>query len=255
MKKYTLLVAVAFSLCLVVGIAWFVFRPVAGAESHVKMPGVAAAEPSQPVGGFGESNRGKVEAVVINRENVQSVVGTLARPSEYQFESEICYFYQSAGAVASQKYLILGWQGGGMTKAETYQLTGGNRRLLESTVLTARNVYVWGASENDIYTGSAGSYKADDIAYMPTYEDIADLPVENILEGALSDDGAVIIIKSNNPVSGYLEEWSVAIDTGMLVSYLCYDRDMLVFSAEITSFGQETVDAQTFLLPTGLMPE
>ena len=209
-------------------------------NSHVVSLPSPAAESS---GGFlGDS----VDRIEVTPETVKTVLGTLSRPESF-----------------TRSYTIKSvWSGGQSEEALSYWQSGKNVRLSITKNKTVRNILVRGSDLYVWYDGSSGIFKSklsesavsgevDRFSRLITYEEIKDVPQENIRDAYYIDKAGqpCIYVEYKSGTLNYVNQLYIAIDTGLLVSASKYDGGKLIYSMDSFSPELSTPSESVFDIP------
>lgn len=209
-------------------------------NSHVVTLPSPATESS---GGF--FNDG-VDRIEVNPETVKTALGTLLRPKSF-----------------SRSYTVKSvWNGGQSEETLNYWQSGENIRLNISKNKTVRNILVRGNELYVWYDGSSGVFKSkldessvgkevDRFSGLITYEEIMDVPQENILDTYYIEQSGqpCIYVEYKSGTLNYVNQLYIAIDTGLLVSASKYDGGKLIYSMESSSPELSTPSDSVFDIP------
>lgn len=192
------------------------------------------------------STGGDVLTVVeVTPETVQYAIATLARPESYSRTITIEQFWSGG----SGTYEIAVTVSGPWTRTDRTMPDGRVRR----TITGEGTTYIWYSSEEEVYAAPSGEITADNEQSIPTYEDILELPAEEIIT---ADYRAIlglncIYVETAETAEGYALRYWVSVDTGLLVA-----SEKLLDGEPVYRMGSPTVDqsepdASAFTLPDG----
>jgi hypothetical protein len=187
--------------------------------------------------------------VEVTRENIQRVVGTLARPESYTREVLVETF----------------WDGGSGQTSFTAAVSPLGASLRSSVRDTQKNIVIrdgkisiWYGDGNEVLTLPVSSPAAPDKYQMLlTYEDILALPASAILDAGYVPGGALegyegdtmIYVKYRDGQLGYVTECLVSVRLGLLVSAEVYDGEAAVYRMSAGSCQIGPVDEALFAAP------
>ena len=166
-------------------------------------PASAGTEP-------GPEGDGAYQRVEVTPETVRQVVATLERPDSYA-RTVTVETLGSDGAFGAASAAVT--VDGGWTRTE---LTLPDGRVCHSIVGGGKR-YVWYGSERRWREYSADSRSADLSQRLPTYEDVVDAEEEDIESAWYDDASACICVAVKVPELGYVEQYWVSVETGLLV--------------------------------------
>lgn len=212
--------------------------------THITLP--PSDPPRDPAAGDGGGNGG-VTVVEIAPETVQAAIASLSRPENY-------------GRSVTVEYL---WPGGGGTH-ELYTIVRGpwtrvDRGLPDGTtrisITDGEQTYIWYGynSGAEVVSVPAGEFSADVEQSIPTYEDILDLPVEEI---ALADYRPLdtltcIYVETAADMAGYFTRYWVSVENGLLVQAERVLGEDAVYRMTSLYVDETEYDASRFTLPDG----
>lgn len=194
--------------------------------------------------GHEQYNRRVADEVVVDKHSVQRVVASLQRPEEYTYTSQTTLYYGGQSSAIS----VRGAVRGGLIKA--VQSVSGN--LYKHTILTPTDAYIWSSDTLSYYSGSRGEFTADELALMPTYEDLLAVPEEEISAGGFETVGetSCIFAERRRPDDVTVDRYYISVESGLLILYQTYENDELVCEVLATPVI-EAVDDSWFMLPSG----
>ncbi len=221
-------------------VAFLIITYAQRANSHVVSLPSPAVESS---GGFINDGVNRVE---VNPETVKVVLGTLVRPESF-----------------SRSYTVKSvWVGGQSEETLSYWQSGKNIRLSISKNKTVRNILVRGSDLYVWYDGSSGVFESklgestvgeevDRFSGLITYEDIMDIPQEDIIDAYYIEQSVkpCIYVEYKSGTLNYVSQLYIAIDTGLLVSASKYDGGKLIYSMESVSTELSTPSESVFDVP------
>ncbi|CDC71166.1 MULTISPECIES: hypothetical protein [environmental samples] len=193
-----------------------------------------------------ESSSGDGLTVVeIRPDTVQAAVATLERPETYQRELVVQQF----------------WDNGSGTMENTVTVSGGWTRVdqtlardrVRHSVTDGRMTYIWYNSQRTVYAAQAGEISADMEQAIPTYEDVLDLPVEEISAAnyqTLSNMNC-IYVETAADAYGYVLKYWVSVDSGLLVAAEKLLDGETVYRMWETSADLDPTIESEFTLPDG----
>lgn len=212
-------------------------------SSHITLP-APDASPGQAVGDPGTGSD-VLTVVEVTPETVQYAIETLARPETYRRTITIEQFWSSG----SGTYEITVTVNGPWTRTDRTMPDGRVRHTITGGGMT----YVWYNSEETVYAAPAGDISADNEQSIPTYEDILELPAEDIVAAdyrAISNLNC-IYVETAETAEGYALRYWVSVDTGLLAA-----SEKLLNGEPVYRMGAPSVDQSApaeaeFTLPDG----
>lgn len=214
----------------------------------ISLPGQSTAT-IDDMGLIREKNRETVQAVTIDEDNVQAVIGALERPERYQSVYVITYYYGEDSAAFTGTIAA----NGTLSYAKTVNESGED---LFHALLSERWTYVWG--EDETYRRFPRKTRdADLYACAPTYEDLLAIPREQIVKASVDEvDGELcLLVLSREPVSGEEQEWRILADCGVLLTMESRKEGRITYSAVLATLSLDPPEDRFFLLPDGKHPE
>lgn len=207
--------------------------------SRITLP--SGQQPPGQTAGTGEA----LAVVEVTPETVQTAIATLSRPQEYRRTVTV----EQLWAGGSGTYETAAAVSGGWTRTDR-TLSGGRVR---HAITDGETTYIWYDSETAVYTAPAGDISADDEQTIPTYEEILELPVEDIAAAdyrTISGVNCIYVETAEDP-AGYVLRYWVSVDTGLLtVSERLLDGEP-VYRMAALSLDQDLPAAADFTLPDG----
>lgn len=193
-----------------------------------------------------------VETLEVGRENVQKVIGSLARPQAYH---QTLWIETVSDGMEGGRTADIWVRGSCMrvTVTDDYDTR---------TCLTdGKLLYIWYDGDEPVQIDWNESFTMDDLAGIPSYESVLSLSPEKILGACyvtLDDDGGTDCIYVNYESEINSQFFWVNTETGLLFRQNMLEDGELVYSAEQKAL---TVLAETdaslndcFLLPDGSAP-
>lgn len=166
----------------------------------------SAAPSAEPSGGRGGL------AVEVSTQTVQSLIASLTRYESYSRSITVEYYSggQPAGAVSAQVWADDGW-----TRSDLTLASG----RVEHSIAGDGQLWLWYDQEHTVYTGPAEEMAADLLQRLPTYEDVLALVQSDIVDARYASSGELpcIYVAVEEEELGYVEEYWVSVDTGLLV--------------------------------------
>jgi len=190
-------------------------------------------------------NAGALTVITITPDTVQTAIATLARPDDYRREITVEQF----------------WDGG----SGTYELTAAVSRpwtrtdrtmpdgQIRHTITGEDTAYIWYNNESDVYTAPMGDFSADGDQYIPTYENVLELPKESIVvaDFRLISGVNCIYVETAPDQLGYVLRYWVSVDSGLLVAAEKLVENETVYRMVSLDLDQSGVTAEEFTLPNG----
>lgn len=192
-----------------------------------------------------QENEKIIKRVKVTPENVSELLKTLKRPSEYTFESQTVIYYGSGQKVQDAK---------GIVRGDTASVTlsaGGIESY--SFIITNDTVHTWKSGEETVKKTARGNWNYDDLARMPTYEELLkdDAVKADSVKISTVDGEACIEMSFENADTGLRDEYVIGSHTGLLKSFKSYDGDVCVLSSTISMVDIRAVLKDEIKLPSG----
>jgi len=185
--------------------------------------------------------------VEITPETVQAAIASLSRPEHYGRNMTIEYLWEGGGGTHELYTIVRGpW-----TRVDRGLPEGTTRISLTNGEVT----YIWYGYGQDaeVTVLPAGEFSADVEQSIPTYEDILDLPMEDI---ALADYRSLesltcIYVETTPDLAGYSTRYWVSVENGLLVQAERLLGENTVYRMTSLYVDQTEYDASRFTLPDG----
>lgn len=213
--------------------------------AHITLP--SSTLPKDPAGGEGSSAATALTVVEITPETVQAAISSLSRPESYGRNVTIEYFW-NGGSGTQELYTIVRepW-----TRIDR-SLSSGQTRI---SITNGEQTYIWYGydSGSDVYTAPAGNISADAEQSIPTYEDILNLPAEDILQADYQplDLLNCIYVATAEDEMGYSLRYWISVESGLLVQAEKLLGEEIVYRMSAPYVDQTEYDASRFTLPDG----
>lgn len=212
--------------------------------SHITLP---EAEPSA---GQDHESPGSADdaltVIEVTPSTVQAAIETLARPESYRRTVTIEQLWNGG----SGSYEVTVTVNGPWTRTDRTMPDGRVRH----TITGPEMVYIWYNNEEKVYSAPVGTISADVEQSIPTYEDILELPVEQIAAADYRtvSDVYCIYVETAEDEAGYVLRYWVSVDTGLLVVAEKLENGSTVYRMAALSADQTTDTKGSFSLPDGL---
>lgn len=207
---------------------------------HIVLPDTTAApgQVTEDPGTAGDA----LTVVEIAPETVQDAIATLSRPDSYRRTVTVEQFWSTG----SGSYEITVTVSGGWTRMDRTMPDGRVRH----SIIGPEETYVWYNNEQKIYRSATGAVSADNEQFIPTYEDILDLPVESLstVDYRMLSNVRCIYVEAEE--NGQLCYW-VSVDSGLLVAAEKLLDGERIYRMESLTMDQSEPSAADFTLPDG----
>ena len=213
--------------------------------AHITLP--SSNPPRDPSAETGNSASSTLTIIEITPKTVQTAIASLSRPENYGRNVTIEYFW-NGGSGTQELYTIVRepW-----TRIDR-GLSSGQTRI---SITNGEKTYIWYGYDDGtaVYSAPAGNISADAEQSIPTYEDILDLPAEDIL---LADYRALnalncIYVETARDETGYSLRYWISVASGLLVQAEKLLEESVVYRMSAPYLDQTEYDASRFTLPDG----
>lgn len=210
--------------------------------AHITLP------PSNPARDPAAGDAGPSAAltvVEVTPETVQSAIASLARPERYSRTVTLQYLWDGGGGTLELHTAVhVPW-----TRVDR-NLPDGSVR---SSLTDGESTYIWYGPDQEVPAVPAGEFSADAEQSIPTYEDILDLPAEDI---ALADyrpleDLTCVYVETAADQAGYATRYWVSVESGLLVQAERLLGEAVVYRMTALTLDQAEPEASRFTLPDG----
>ena len=209
-------------------------------------------EPTETTGDPVEVEPDALNRVEITPETVQAVVSTLTRPETYSRELIIESFWDGGQTVFSIGTAVYGV----MTSLRISPQVGNEKRI----IVTPDTLYIWYGGDSTPFIGGPGltgdGYRtADEYQMLASYEDIAKLSVDDIVDAGYTqfEGEDCIYIEHFTKELGYTVKYYVSIRLGLITGSEEFDKTgKLVYSMRAGECRIGEIDPEMFTLPNGV---
>ena len=237
----SLTVAGIITLVLLAALLLFLSSPLAAQKTaEVHLPELQDRLPEHT----GAAVPRELTQVEVNPDTVQSVIATLNRPDSYSRTLQVFNYWEGGGRTAE----IRVWAKSGLLRLS---IIGAEREV--NYLLDGETLTLWYGSDSDrryTYTG-ADARLGDTLQRIPTYEDILSLDPAAIQRAgcARTEDGKWrILVEARDQLFGYLDIYSISLDTGLLVEAEQWEGDTLIYRMTAGEADLSAPSDQLFLL-------
>jgi len=212
--------------------------------AHITLP--SSDPPRDASAGDGASASG-VTVVEITPETVQAAISSLSRPESYRRGMTVEYFWEGGDG----KHQLAAIVREPWTRIDRV-LPDGRTRV---SVTNGETTYIWYGYDSgaEVYAAPAGEFSADVEQSIPTYEDILDLPAEDIAFADYRplDSLTCIYVETAADGAGYSTRYWVSVENGLLVQAERLLGEETVYRMTSLYVDQTEYDASSFTLPDG----
>ncbi|NCB74709.1 MAG: hypothetical protein EOM51_08205 [Clostridia bacterium] len=230
----------SFAALTVVVIAFLIIYYGPTDSSHViSMPSPAASNGDLS----GDDGISRVE---VNPDTVKTVLGTLVRAESFYRSYTIKTYWDGGDSETSLSY----WQ-----KGDNIKLRIAKNESVRNILVRGDELYIWYDNSSSVFNSklseSSVSKEIDRFSGLVTYEEIMDIPQDNILDAYYVDKSgqACIFVEYVSGELNYVNQLFVSVDSGLLVSSEKFDGDKLVYSMESASPELTTPSDDVFKVP------
>ncbi len=189
----------------------------------------------------------QIELVTVTKENVQSVIATMSRPTTYHMT-----------ITAKNHY-------GGETKSRTvdYWVKDGNSRTRTASDNTVRNemfwedgAYIWDEGDASYKTYKRGEFSSDASASILTYEDVLSKDPDTVVEAKYVsyNERACIYVSFADEELGYLYEYYISLAEGLLIHGAVTKETTPIYTCEVKTLDVGAFAENIFSLPPDYKP-
>lgn len=241
-KRKVNIVTVGFAVLILLVVA-LLLRNSLRRSSHIVLPERTETVETDP--GTQSSGQESLEVVQVTPSTVQTAIATLTRPESYCRSMTVERFWDGGSAETTIFVTVSGeW-----TRADGTEAGGQVRHVLTD----GKTTYIWYGDDEDYYTGTAGDITPDDEQSIPTYEDILQLPADQIIAAdyrQLSDVDC-IYVETKPDEDGFALRYWINVDTGLLAGAERLENGETVYRMMSLSLADSMPSTVDFTLPDG----
>ncbi|MDR3311350.1 MAG: hypothetical protein LBS90_08410 [Oscillospiraceae bacterium] len=231
-KRLLLLSALALSAILLALL--IMLAPGGSAARNFELPSPAQSDPPAE-DGF------DARAVAITADNVREVVARIRRPDDYSRELRSEQFWDGGTAVYNFSVAVSG------QKTSVVIRFG---QTVKRIILRDGYVYVrYDGGYGWFSTPQLSPSDADEYQMLPTYESVTALGREDVLSAELRYDDAgraSVFVRAADGALGYVTEYTISAEYGLVTLAETYDGDTLVFRVSAGECDTERPDGALF---------
>ncbi len=211
-------------------------------SSHITLPtpgaGTSQAATENPFA------NNALTVVEITPETVQAAIESLYRPERYRRTVTVEQIWNGGSGI----YEIEAVVSGNWTRTSRTYPNGPAR----NTITDGQNIYIWYDGDDNVYAAPAGKLPSDTEQFMPTYEDILQLPPEDILT---ADYRTLLNIRciyvETAEQEGYTMRFWVSVETGLLIAAERLQGEETVYRMGAPTLDDAEPTLNDFTLPDG----
>ena len=196
---------------------------------------------------FAENTEILSNKLELTPQNIGNVVNTLRRPDKYSFSvTKTLYYGEDFKTTQIAVYVIDGY-----SKIEILNRDGS---VYKNCIFGQDYVFIWQNGEKKYYRGAKGNFSADVEAQYQTYEDIVNMPPEQIKQVSyiLYKEIPCICVETADPETNYSTKYWVSAENGLLIHSECYDSDgNAAYVVDIDNISSDNFSEDVFILPDG----
>lgn len=198
----------------------------------------------QPGWSFDGSDRAP-DAGDVSAETLAALVLSLERPEEYYATIKVGLYWDGGSSETRREV----WSTGGYELIRSYDESGSAER---NCIVAGEDTYIWYENETQYYVGATAAFSTDDEAQIPTYEDLAAVPPENVALCRYEASGDIpCLYAETTDDMGQTNRWWVSLSSGLLWKFETWDGGELAYSMQTLSLSTDAVDRGEFVLPDG----
>lgn len=181
----------------------------------------------------------------ITPETVQAAIAVMSRPEAYSRTVTVELFWEEGSRGEDTSVYVRK----DLTRMDTQLSDGSTRHLLTDGKTTC----LWYNSSSDWSVFPAGEFSQDTEQRLPTYEDILELPEEEILSADYSAYEGLYCIRvtTAEDAYGYETTYWISVDTGLLAAAETYQGETMTYRMRGLTVDVTEPAAELFLLPDG----
>ena len=250
-RKRLILFSVISTVCLIAAVVIIlVYLNMSADTPEVHLP-EATAGISSDVNNEGEGgeNVNKLNFAELRPDTVQYILAIIDKPKSYSCNYVVESFWEDGSSYCDVAVYV---------KDSVFSVTVLNDAYLKRSIFTEEDFYIWYIDEKGYYEGKRGAALADEkiadaVQMSGSYENLMELDPEHIIEtDYIEVDGVYCVyVKAEMGQLGYISEYYIYPDTGLLLKNEIYDDDTLVYRMTGGDVMLTAPDNEYFTLPGG----
>lgn len=202
--------------------------------------------PSPVIDSGGSSLNDGIDRIDVNTETVKTVLGTLTRTENFSRTYTIKSFFDGKESEQTLNY----WQSG-----EKIKLSISKDKTVRNILVLGSDLYIWYDGSSAVFKSklseSSASKEIDMFSSLVTYEDIKDVPQENILDASYIEQSGqpCIYVEYKSGELGYTYQVYISVNSGLLYSMKKLDGDDTIFSMDSGTTDLSTPSDDIFTIP------
>ncbi len=197
----------------------------------------------------GEGELNELVYAELRPDTVQYVLEIIEKPKSYSCKYTVESFWDGGKGNFNVSVYV---------KDGVFSVSILNDAYMKRSIFTDEDYYIWYVDEDDYYEGTRGSAideeRIAEAAQMSgSYETLMELEIDDILETKYMqmESAYCIYVKAEIGAFGYISEYYIYPDTGLLLKNDIYDGDKLIYSMNSSDLMLSVPNDECFLLPGG----
>lgn len=215
---------------------------------QIVLPGSDVVDQT-PVDQIAVQNKELLETLSVDASNISVLLRQLVRPEMYHWESRVTLH---SGSITGQS-MVSADRDGSLLRVTVRR----GAAAVEEYILTDLRFYAWESGDNLVYSGKREDFTEHEIMMSVAYESLLELPPEAMLSAGVTKVGErdCLAVTAADPVTGYLLDYRISVDDGLLLSLTAQSDGEPVYAVERLILEQGVVRSGAFTLPDGTVPE
>ena len=241
-KKRITVIAVAGALIL----AAIVFLIIALDTYQMETPEVILPEAVQDQNGEAGSGTGQDadpsgQMIVVDRQTVHKDVAAIESPENYYMSVAVTTYWGGVGYTSESEF----WHDGDQSRVRIFRADGSIRNCL----YTPESVFIWYEGSNQLYTGAAGEFSAENEIMLYPYETVLEVNSGQITQANYNTyDGTDCIYVRMMEEETVTDLW-IGTESGLLLCCERYVDGQVVYSMVLNELSVGAVDESAFTHP------
>jgi hypothetical protein len=244
-RRKRTIIAVLIAVILVAAVfSSFAINLFARDDYQVRLPDLSQDEGSGQTGD--QTDRAdRFVQVEVTPQTVQSVIAALNRPQSYYREITIELWAGETSSVTTAQT----WVDGDWTRCDVTDPGG----MVQHNLVDGQTRWLWYEDRGQVRVLPAQQTDSDLIQHIPTYEDVLDLPQEEITDTGYQDYGALecVLVEIAQEELNSTERYWIAVSSGLLVAAERSKDGQLVYRMTALSIESPAPLSSSFTLPDG----
>lgn len=185
-----------------------------------------------------------LQGVEITADNVQDIIASLIRPSNYSFSVQNTLYYGPNSATFERRQYIKN----GACRTDELSSTGA---VVRSAIRYEDKTYLWENGDTRYTLVQSGTFTEDAAAMLPTYETVISLPREQILEAGLTNIDYKPCIYVKTTEADFSVTYYISTISGLLTQMELLQGETLIRRCTLSSVMTNAPADSFFVLPGG----